>query len=194
MDRGSWQATVHGVVQSRTQLKWLITYACRKRKAWRSDQNLVPKDQIFNYPAHPLPPWTLSFSHTHDHSAPHLYKAIPPCLFQDMVLGFFCLKVPFTWCLTNSYWNFKAQLKCFSSVSFSYHSWAGLALHLQCPCRTLVTCLYKQQSHNLAVISAFSCLYRNPFLYGLFSVFHAQHYPAHSRAFITCSWIKLKLV
>ena len=26
MDRGTWQATVHGIAKSQTQLKWLITY------------------------------------------------------------------------------------------------------------------------------------------------------------------------
>ena len=28
MDRGAWQATVHRVTQSQTQLKWLSTYVC----------------------------------------------------------------------------------------------------------------------------------------------------------------------
>ena len=28
MDRGAWQATVHGVTKSRTQLKWLIMHEC----------------------------------------------------------------------------------------------------------------------------------------------------------------------
>ena len=28
MDRGAWQATVHGVAKSWTRLKWLITHAC----------------------------------------------------------------------------------------------------------------------------------------------------------------------
>ena len=70
MDRGVWQARVHGVIKSQTQLKQLIMHAHRKRKAWGSDPNLVSKDQMFNYPVHPLPLWTLSFSHTHDHGAP----------------------------------------------------------------------------------------------------------------------------
>ena len=30
MDKGAWRATVHGVAQSQTQLKWLSTHACMK--------------------------------------------------------------------------------------------------------------------------------------------------------------------
>ena len=29
MDRGAWQATVHGVAQSQSQLKWLSLHACK---------------------------------------------------------------------------------------------------------------------------------------------------------------------
>ena len=40
MDRGAWWATVHGVSQSRTQLKWLNTRACTPRKT-PSQEHLV---------------------------------------------------------------------------------------------------------------------------------------------------------
>ena len=30
MDRGAWQATIHRVAKSRTQLKWLSTYTCKE--------------------------------------------------------------------------------------------------------------------------------------------------------------------
>ena len=48
MDRGTWQATVHGVRKSQTQLKRLITYALKllanavrqkkKKKVYRSEK------------------------------------------------------------------------------------------------------------------------------------------------------------
>ena len=31
MDRGAWQATVHGIAQSGTRLKWLNTHPCRMK-------------------------------------------------------------------------------------------------------------------------------------------------------------------
>ena len=38
MDRGAWQATVHGVEKSQTQLKWRSTYAVEKSETYHLSQ------------------------------------------------------------------------------------------------------------------------------------------------------------
>ena len=48
MNRGAWQATVHGVAKSRTQLKRLSTHAVRLKTVL-----LNPKSWIFHYTTFP---------------------------------------------------------------------------------------------------------------------------------------------
>lgn len=173
----------------------ILSTTGRKRKAWDSDQSLVSESQASNHPVHPLPhePWALAYPRSLCPTSTlqgHSSMPFPRC--------FFCLKFPSTCCLTNSYLTFKAQLKCFPSVSFPCHSWAELVFRFQGPRSTLVTSLYKRQPHNFAVISASSfplAIYVGiSFLCGLFSIFHAHYCLAHSRSFNKCSWTKLKLV
>ena len=51
MDRGAWQATVHGVAKSRTWMKWLSRYTCNKTQ--RNPQwcwwNLNPRLKIVQH-------------------------------------------------------------------------------------------------------------------------------------------------
>ena len=50
MDRGAWQATVHGTAKNRTQLKRLSTHTCMQRgslyEGWRMGPDLLHESLI----------------------------------------------------------------------------------------------------------------------------------------------------
>ena len=93
MDRGSWQATVHGVTKSQTQLKQLSTYFCfLVEKLYSSVQSLSHVWLLRPHgPQNPRPLWPSPTPGVHSNSCP-LSQWCHPIISSSGIPVFSCLQ------------------------------------------------------------------------------------------------------